>query len=137
MESDFSIEDAIILASEMHKNQKDKAGFPYIFHPLRVMLAVNGKHEKMTAVLHDVLEDTSATVHLLRELKVPAPVIGAVVVLTKKKEESSDDYIERIIESGNRIALNVKLADISDNSDPRRLQYLPVDKQQSMSVKYY
>ena len=132
----FTIEDAIRIASEAHRGQTDKSGFPYIFHPLRVMEAVNGRHQKMAAVLHDVVEDTDITLDRLREAGVPARVCGALEVLTKRASESHDTYLLRIVESNNPIALAVKWADIMDNSDPRRLQYLPPETQMRMSEKY-
>ena len=134
--TDFTIETAIQIACEFHGGQLDKAGFPYIFHPLRVMENVNGIQQKMAAVLHDTVEDTELTIDVLRERGCPAPVVGAVEVLSKRKGEDHDRYLLRVIESGNTIAIPVKWADIMDNSDPRRLQYLPVEDQQRLSKKY-
>ncbi|MCR9141040.1 MAG: phosphohydrolase [bacterium] len=132
----FTIETAIQIACEFHRGQNDKAGFPYIFHPLRVMENVNGIHQKMAAVLHDTIEDTPLTIEELRNRGCPPRVVGAVEVLTKREGESHDQYIMRVVESGNPVAIPVKWADITDNSDPRRLQYLPVESQQRLSLKY-
>ncbi len=133
---DFTIETAIQIAAEAHRGQTDKAGFPYIFHPLRVMENVTGIHQKMAAVLHDTIEDTELTIEDLRARGCPSRVIGAVEVLTKREGEPHDEYLQRIVESGNAIAIPVKWADIMDNSDPRRLQYLPAEDQHRISLKY-
>lgn len=137
MESEeFSIETAIQIACEYHRGQVDKAGFPYIFHPLRVMENVTGLHQKMAAVLHDCIEDTELTIEELRRRGCPARVIGAIEVLTKRPGEDHSDYIARLVESGNPIAIPVKWADINDNSDARRLQYLPAETQERIARKY-
>lgn len=132
----FSIEDAITIATNAHKGQLDKAGVPYIYHPLRVMNAVYGDHMKMAAVLHDVVEDTDVTLDSLRELGCPARVLGAIEVLTKRKFESHEAYITRVVESCNPIALAVKWADVMDNSGPERLSYMPQEDQARLSAKY-
>jgi hypothetical protein len=77
------------------------------------MLAVEGESAQMTAVLHDVLEDTNLTVDDLLSSGVPRTVIDAVVVLTHRREDSYDQYIERVAE--NECARIVKLADLADN----------------------
>lgn len=132
----FTLEKAIVIAASRHEGQTDKAGFPYILHPLRVMMSVDGLLEKMTAVLHDVIEDTTMTFEELRELGCPNQVIAALRLLTKGEGENPKEYILRIVESGNPIALKVKWKDINDNSDPYRLQYLPIEKQQYLGKKY-
>ena len=55
------LELAIELATRFHEGQVDKCGEPYILHPLRVMMTVQGEQARVVAVLHDVLEDTEAT----------------------------------------------------------------------------
>lgn len=132
----FSIEDAIVIATNAHKGQFDKAGVPYIYHPLRVMNAVYGDHMKMAAVLHDVVEDTDVTLDDLRELGCPPRVLGAIEVLTKRKDEKHEAYVMRVVESGNAIALAVKWADVTDNSGPERLSYMPQEDQVRLSAKY-
>ena len=132
----FTIEDAITIACTAHKGQFDKAGIPYIYHPLRVMEAVYGNHMKMAAVLHDVVEDTDVTLEDLRNAKCPARVIGALEVLTKRKDETHERYLIRLIESGNAIALAVKWADVMDNSSGQRLSQLSPEDQARVSAKY-
>jgi hypothetical protein len=63
-----TLEHAIALAACAHAGQVDKAGQPYILHPLRVMLRLSGADERIVAVLHDVVEDTPRTIERLRAL---------------------------------------------------------------------
>ena len=76
-----TIERAIEIAATAHAGQRDKAGQPYIFHPLRVMLRVYGAHEQMAAVLHDVVEDTSVTLDNLAQEGFPSEVLRAIAAL--------------------------------------------------------
>ena len=77
-----TIERAIEIAANSHAGQRDKAGQPYIFHPLRVMFRVNGEHEQMAAVLHDIVEDTAITIDDLAREGFPSEVLRAIAALT-------------------------------------------------------
>lgn len=114
-----TLEDAIAIAVEAHRGQTDKAGAPYILHPLRVMLAVATEEERMAAVLHDVLEDGGWTLTRLRQRGVPEPVLEALDRLTRREGESYEAFVARA--AGNPISRRVKLADLEDNMDLRRL----------------
>ena len=114
-----TLEDAIALAVEAHRGQRDKAGQTYILHPLRVMLRLEGEAERMVAVLHDVVEDSSYTLERLRELGYPEEVLGALDCLTKREGETYEAFIERVLP--HPLARRVKLADLEDNMDVRRL----------------
>ncbi|MCA9792694.1 MAG: HD domain-containing protein [Candidatus Eremiobacteraeota bacterium] len=116
------LEEAIALAVSAHRGQKDKAGQPYILHPLRMMLAVEGEHARMAAVLHDVVEDTEVSLEQLQAEGFPAEVVEAVDGLTRRADESYDEFIERA--AVNPIARVVKKADLEDNMDLRRLAEL-------------
>ncbi|MGE0493836.1 MAG: HD domain-containing protein [Vulcanimicrobiota bacterium] len=116
------LEEAIALAVSAHRGQKDKAGQPYILHPLRMMLAVDGEHARMAAVLHDVVEDTEVSLEQLMAEGFPAEVVEAVDGLTRRADESYDEFIERA--AANPIARAVKRADLEDNMDVRRLREL-------------
>ena len=118
---DRALSDAIALAAVAHAGQLDKCGKPYITHPIRVMMRCAGYGDavEMTAVLHDVVEDTWVTLDLLRTMGFPPGVVEAVDALSRRKgQETYGEYIERC--SRNEIAAKVKLADIDDNSDPAR-----------------
>jgi guanosine-3',5'-bis(diphosphate) 3'-pyrophosphohydrolase len=114
-----TIERAIEIAARAHAGQVDKAGQPYILHPLRVMLAVKGEHERMAAVLHDVVEDTTTTIADLRVQGFPEEVLNAVLALTKTKGETRLAAAARA--AANPIARAVKLADVTDNMDLSRI----------------
>jgi len=114
-----TLEDAIALAVEAHRGQRDKAGQAYILHPLRVMMRLETEAERMAAILHDVVEDTPYTLERLRELGYPEEVLGALDCLTKREGESYEAFIERV--RPHSLARRVKLADLEDNMDVRRL----------------
>jgi (p)ppGpp synthase/HD superfamily hydrolase len=128
-----NIEDAIDLALRVHKGQKDKAGAPYILHPLRVMLSMDTDTERQVAVLHDVIEDAGITAKFLRSEGFSEEVCSAVVVLTKKPGESNDKYLDRIYE--NPIARKVKMADLKDNMNLSRIKE-PTEKDRKRVEKY-
>jgi (p)ppGpp synthase/HD superfamily hydrolase len=114
-----TLEDAIALAVEAHRGQRDKAGQSYILHPLRVMMRLQTEAERMAAILHDVVEDTPYTLERLRALGYPDEVLGALDCLTKREGESYEAFIERL--RPHALARRVKLADLEDNMDVRRL----------------
>jgi len=114
-----TLEDAIALAVEAHRGQRDKAGQTYILHPLRVMMRLETEPERMVAVLHDVVEDSPWTLERLRGLGYPEEVLGALDCLTKREGETYEAFIERLLP--NPLARRVKRADLEDNLDVRRL----------------
>ncbi len=114
-----TLERAIEIAARSHAGQVDKAGQPYILHPLRLLLNVKGLHERMAAVLHDVVEDTPVTLEDLRAEGFPREVIDAVQALTKTKGESRLAAARRA--AVNPVARTVKLADLADNMDLSRI----------------
>lgn len=114
------LETAISLAVEAHAGQKDKAGKPYILHPLRLMLQMETESEMITAALHDVVEDSDTSMEQLRELGFPPAVLEALQLLTHDSENVPyEAYVAAIKE--NQIARRVKLADLAHNMDVRRL----------------
>jgi guanosine-3',5'-bis(diphosphate) 3'-pyrophosphohydrolase len=114
-----TVEKAIEISARAHSGQVDKAGAPYVFHPLRLMLAVRTPFERMAAVLHDVVEDTAITLVDLRDAGFPPEVLDAVEALTKRKGESRLEAASRA--ANNPIARVVKLADVTDNMDLSRI----------------
>ena len=115
------LENAIAIAVEAHQGQKDKAGHPYILHPLRVMFRVESEDERTVAILHDVVEDHGDvwSVDKLRQSGFPQRILDALDCVTKRKGETYEQFVER--SASNPIALRVKLADLEDNMDIRRL----------------
>ena len=117
-----------------HDGQVDKVGEPYILHPIRVMLSLNTDKERMTAILHDVVEDTNYTIEDVACIGVPFDVLDAVDAMTRRKGQTYEDYLKEVKE--NSLALTVKLADIRDNQSPIRLLQLDTDKRQYLVAKY-
>jgi len=118
-----TLEDAIALAVEKHRGQKDKTGAPYILHPLRVLFRLDWdapEAAKIAAVLHDVVEDTDVTLEALRERGFCEEAIAAIALLTRREEDSYEQFIERVLP--NPLARKVKRADLEDNMDLRRLR---------------
>ncbi|MDD5946003.1 MAG: HD domain-containing protein [Clostridia bacterium] len=114
------INKAISIAALAHDGQTDKAGKPYIFHPLRVMLNAEGdENVKCAAVLHDVLEDTAITVADLEAAGFGENIITALKLLTRTPDDDYMEYVKRL--KNNSIAKAVKLADLADNMDMSRI----------------
>ena len=129
-----TLERAIQIATEAHKGQLDKAGRDYIGHPLRVMEMGKTEDEKIVGVLHDVIEDTDWTFERLEAEGFSREVIEALRCVTKLVEnENYDDFIERV--KKNPLAVAVKINDLTDNMDIRRLPYLS-DKDVKRLKKY-
>lgn len=148
-----NLSNAIVLATTSHEGQVDKIGVTYILHPLGVMqraLKTWGydEHLLMTAVLHDVVEDTKVTLEHLRSLDYPPEVVEAVKYLSKRKEEEDAEgdspeekerkyssFIQRVSQ-GPLIARRIKVADLWDNSDPRRQIDRPTKNDLERQAKY-
>jgi guanosine-3',5'-bis(diphosphate) 3'-pyrophosphohydrolase len=128
------IESAILLATEAHAGQTDKGGYPYILHPIRVMLAMKSDEAKIVAVLHDVIEDTPVKIADIKEAGYSEEVIAGLLAMTHKHNEPYFDYIDRV--NDNDLAREVKLADLTDNMDISRLPGLPTEHDLKRTKKY-
>ena len=128
-----TLESAIQLAAEAHAGQQDKAGKPYILHPIRVMLSVSTTDEQIAAILHDTVEDTDVTYEQLSEAGFSAEIISAVRALTKLDGESRVEAARRAVK--HPIARQVKLADVKDNLDISRIPHL-TDKDHARLDEY-
>ena len=114
-----TLERAIALAARAHEGQKDKAGAPYILHPLRMMLRLETPEERIVAVLHDVAEDCGVTLDQLRAEGFSEAVIEGIDAVTRRESETYEEFVLRAKESA--IGKRVKMADLMDNSDLSRL----------------
>ena len=110
---------AMRIAFDAHKNQVDKTGLPYIYHPINLAEQMDNEIEICVALLHDVAEDTNITFDDLRAEGFLECIIEALILLKHEKEVNYFDYIEKI--KSNPIAVKVKLADLRHNSDTSRL----------------
>lgn len=114
-----NLEQAIVLAVNAHRGQRDKAGAPYILHPLRLMFQQRDEAAMAAAVLHDVVEDTEVTLDDLRQAGIAEEIVEAVACLTHDPGDTYEEYIAKI--EPNPIARAVKLADLEDNMRLQRM----------------
>lgn len=113
------INEAFEIALKAHEDQIDKAGQPYINHPIHVAVGVESDEEKAVALLHDVVEDSSVSLDDLRAQGLPEAVVEAVGAMTKREGEDYEGYLMRV--KSNPIARVVKIADMEHNSDLSRI----------------
>ena len=124
---------ALSIARKAHEGQLDKAGVDYIEHPIYVASQVDTEEEKAVALLHDVIEDSPVSAEGLLQAGLPETVVTAVQVLTKKKEQDYQTYLETV--KKNLLARVVKLADLKHNSDLSRLSSI-TEKDRERLKKY-
>ena len=127
------LEKARKIAEKAHAGQVDKGGHPYILHPVRVMERCETELEKITAVLHDVLEDSEYTLEDLRKEGFADEILEALLCLTHLEGEGYMEYMERICR--NPLAARVKYADLQDNMNLSRIPN-PTEKDFSRLEKY-
>lgn len=132
LSNDLRLALASALAAWAHRDQLDKAGRPYIEHPLAVAEAVEGEEARITALLHDVVEDSSVTPDTLRNL-FGDEVADAVEAMTHREGEDYFDYIRRL--SQNPLARQVKLADLAHNMELGRIRS-PGEEDRLRAEKY-
>ncbi len=124
---------ALKLCFAAHKNQVDKSGLPYVFHPFHLAEQMETEETTVVALLHDVVEDTPYTLEDLAQMGFPEPVLTAVGLMTHDSAVPYLDYVAKIKE--NPIARTVKLADLRHNSDLSRLDR--VDDRMLARVEQY
>lgn len=124
---------AMRIAFDAHKDQVDKTGLPYIFHPFHLAEQMTDEVTTCVALLHDVIEDTAVTFDDLAEKGFPAEVIDALRLLTHDPAVPYMDYVAEI--KKNPVATAVKLADLRHNSDTTRLDV--VDEKALQRVEKY
>lgn len=110
---------ALKLCFEAHKNQYDKSGMPYVFHPFHLAEQMTTEETTVVALLHDVVEDTDYTIADLTEMGFPKAITDAIGLMTHEKGVDYFEYVAAIKE--NPIAKAVKIADLTHNSDLSRL----------------
>lgn len=126
---------AIEIAVEAHKGVTDKYGSPYINHVTRVMNLGNTEEEKIVGLLHDVVEDTHWTFEKLEAEGFSTEVIAALKCVTKiSEEEDYEEFTFRV--SKNPLAVKVKINDLTDNMDIRRIPSL-TEKDLKRLMKYH
>ncbi len=113
---------ALKLCFDAHKDQLDKSGMPYVFHPFHLAEQMEDENSTIVALLHDVVEDTDHTIDELKEMGFSEEITRAIALLTHDESVPYMDYIEKI--KADPIAKAVKLADLRHNSDRSRLDSL-------------
>lgn len=129
-----NIKKAVNIAFKAHEGQYDKGGYPYIMHPLHLAEDMTTEDEVITALLHDVLEDSEISLDFIKKQGFSEDVTNALVSLTRREYEEYSDYIKRIKNTGG-IALNVKKADLRHNMTLERLENL-TEKDKERLKKY-
>ena len=118
---------------DAHKDDTDKSGVPYVFHPFHVAEQMDDEVSTVVALLHDVVEDTDVTFDDLRAMGFSEEVLTALDYMTHREDVPYLDYVRRIRE--NPIAVKVKLADLAHNSDPTRFDRM-TEAEERRAEKY-
>ena len=116
---------ALRLCFDAHKEQTDKTGMPYVFHPFHLAEQMTDEISTVCALLHDVVEDTEITLEDLSRMGFPAEVTDVLRLLTHDPAIPYFDYVRAL--SVNPIARKVKLADLAHNSDLSRMDASEID----------
>ena len=116
---------ALRIAIRAHEGQKDKSGREYVMHPIRVAERCKDLRAKIVALLHDTIEDTDVTPAFLRSEGFTEEIINGVLSVTRQEGESYEDFVRRAAD--NAIGKEVKIADLEDNMDIRRLSKITDD----------
>lgn len=124
---------AMKVCFQAHKDQVDKSGIPYVFHPVHLAEQMDSEETTIAALLHDVIEDTPYTLQDLREMGFPEPVLTAIRLMTHDDGTPYLTYVSRL--KDDPIAKAVKLADLRHNSDTSRLDH--IDERALERVKKY
>lgn len=125
---------ALKLCFKAHKDQTDKSGMPYVFHPFHLAEQMKDEATTVVALLHDVVEDTEITIDDLQKMGFSQEVLEAIALMTHNDEVPYMEYVARI--KTNPIARAVKLADLKHNSDMTRLESItPYDKERAKKYK--
>ena len=126
---------AMDLSFEAHKDQRDKSGQPYVFHPFHLAEQMKDEYSTIAALLHDVVEDTDYTFEELQNMGFPAEVIDALRLLTHDDSVPYFDYVCAL--RHNPIARAVKLADLAHNSDLTRMDADKIDERAIARTEKY
>ena len=120
------------LVLKLFNDKTDKSEMPYIIHLMKVYAG----EEKILALMHDILEDTSVTVKDLEEFGYNTDILNMLLYLTKQKGEYYPDYIDRLISSNNIHVLNVKASDLRHNMDITRIKNPTINDYERVNKRY-
>ena len=125
---------ALKLCFDAHKDQLDKSGLPYVFHPFHLAEQMETEYEVCAALLHDVMEDTNTSPEQLVAAGIPETYVNTLGLLTHKDGVAYMDYVEAL--KGDPVARKVKIADLRHNSDLSRLDHEPTKADIARYRKY-
>ena len=126
---------ALKLCFEAHKEQKDKSGLPYVFHPFHLAEQMEDEESTVVALLHDVAEDTDHTLEDIAAMGFSRNVMEALALLTHDEAVPYMEYVKAL--RNNLVACRVKLADLRHNSDLSRLDADQIDEKALARVNKY
>ena len=126
---------ALKLCFEAHKEQTDKSGLPYVFHPFHLAEQMEDEDSTITALLHDVAEDTDISLEDIAGMGFSRTVMEALALLTHDETVPYMEYVKAI--GKNPVARKVKLADLRHNSDLSRLDAGQINEKALARVKKY
>lgn len=125
---------ALRICFDAHRDQVDKSGLPYVFHPFHLAEQMETEHEVCVALLHDVMEDTDMTAKELLEKGIPAPYVDSCKLLTHAPGVPYMNYVRAL--SVDPVARKVKMADLRHNSDLSRFDHEPTELDLRRREKY-
>lgn len=126
----------LVFATNSHAGQYDKGNNPYILHPLAVMNILNSSDEELNCIAlgHDIVEDCKVSYSELRDIGFTDRIIEGIKCLTKVPGETYDEYKDKV--KSNPDAIKVKIADLTHNTDIRRLKGA-TEKDMARTARYY
>ena len=124
---------ALRICFDAHKEQVDKSGMPYVFHPFHLAEQMTSEGATVCALLHDVMEDTPTTREDLEMAGIPKEYTDVLMLLCHDESIPYMDYVRNLAQ--NKIAREVKIADLRHNSDLTRLRV--VDERALARVEKY
>ena len=126
---------ALKVCFEAHKDQTDKTGMPYVFHPFHLAEQMTDELTTVCALLHDVVEDSPITLDELAKMGFPPPVIEVLELLTHKEDMPYEEYVKALAK--NPIAKKVKIEDLKHNSDMTRMDENEIDERAILRAQKY
>ena len=124
---------ALRISFEAHRNQLDKSGIPYVYHPFHLAEQMEDEYSTCVALLHDVVEDTPITLEFLKSQGFPQEVTEAIALMTHDDDTPYFEYVKNLCK--NPIAKRVKAADLAHNSDLSRFDH--IDEEALERVRKY
>ena len=106
---------AYLICERVFQGMKRKSGMPYLKYLVSVADKFSDEKSKVIALLHNIMKETNITAYDLSNIGFPSDIVKTVVLMTRKNGESYDEFINRIINSQNDQALQVKKADIEQS----------------------